>query len=139
MVNFQSSLAIIGGSSTRDLQSTPVPDLTLMTEAVSSPFTWLTEEYTGYSYTPKAAKYAACTPTNSCKFDFYAIDPATVTGGKGKACRFSMTVTITPIAVPTVSSSQLYLGYSAASPSASKAPLALLALLAVPALFLLAL
>lgn len=137
-VTFGGTLAITGGSNTGNLQSDPVPDLTLNTQPVTGAG-WLTTDYAGFTYTPKAAKYAACNPTNKCKFDFYAIDPATVTGSRGKACRFSITVTIDPIAVPTVSSSQLYADYSAASMSTAKAPLALLGLLAVPALFLLGL
>ena len=140
VVVFSTSLDIIGGSSTRDLQSTPVDDLTLQTETVSSDYSWLTEAYTGFTYTPKLDSYASCGTTGTnCTFAFYAIDPSTETATKAKACRFSMVVSINPITLPDITSSQLYADFSGASLSASKAPLALLALLAVPALFFLAL
>lgn len=139
IVNFAGGLTVTGGSNTQGLQSTPVVDLTLLTEANTSP-SWLTQKYDGFSYTPKLNSYASCgTTLTNCTFAFYAIDPDTVTGTKGKACRFSMVVSIDPLTMPNVTSSQLYADYSGASLSASKAPLALLALLAVPALFLLAL
>ena len=140
VLTFATTLAIIGGSNTRNLQSTAVPDLTLATQSVSSDYSWLTEDYTGFTYTPKAATYAACDPTDSCEFAFYAIDLSTSTASEAKACRFSMTFTITPIAVPTVNNAtQLYTDYAAASVSVSKATFGLLALLAVPAFFLLGL
>ena len=140
IVDFSSSLTIIGGSSTRNLQTTAVTDLTLLTETVSSSgFTWLTESYTGFSYTPKLDSYASCGTTGTnCTFAFYAIE-LPVTDSSGLACRFTMDVTIDPITLPTIVSSQLYADFSGASLSATKAPLALLSLLAVPALFFLAL
>ena len=140
-VNFAGGLTITGGSNNGGLQSTPVDDLTLLTEANTVP-SWLTENYEGFSYTPKLNSYASCGKTGTnCTFAFYAIDSGTVNakGTQGKACRFSMVVSIDPMTFPNISSSQLYADFSGASLSASKAPLALLALLAVPALFLLAL
>ncbi len=140
VVVFSTSLDIIGGSSTRGLQSTTVDDLTLQTESVSSDYSWLTEAYTGFTYTPKLDSYASCGTTGTnCTFAFYAIDASTETTTEAKACRFSMVVSIDPITLPNITSSQLYADFSGASLSASKAPLALLALLALPALFFLAL
>lgn len=137
---FSTSLDIIGGSSTRGLQTTTVDDLTLQTETVSSDYSWLTEAYTGFTYTPKLDSYASCGTTGTnCTFAFYAIDPTTETTTEAKACRFSMVVSIDPITLPNITSSQLYADFSGASLSASKAPLALLALLAAPALFFLVL
>nr|QOL01275.1 putative extracellular protein TR9_077 [Trebouxia lynnae] len=140
-VNFAGGLTIVGGSNTRSLQSAPVDDLTLLTEANTVP-SWLTEKYDGFSYTPKFSSYASCGKTKTnCSFAFYAIDPSTVNtkGTQGKACRFTMVVSIDPMSFPNITSNQLYADFSGASLSASKAPLALLALLAVPVLFLVAL
>ncbi|KAA6428896.1 MAG: hypothetical protein FRX49_01006 [Trebouxia sp. A1-2] len=139
-VVFSTSLDIIGGSSTRYVQSSTVEDLTIQTEAISSDYSWLTEAYTGFTYTPKLDSYASCGTTGTnCTFAFYAIDPSTETTTEAKACRFSMVVSINPITLPNITSSQLYADFSGAPFSASKAPLALLVLLAVPALFFLAL
>lgn len=142
-VSFGGSLIITGGSNTGGLQADPVTDLTLQTTPNSNP-SWLTAAYNGFSYTPKQATYNQCgtvsKPGSNCSFAFYAIDPATLNsaGTLGKACRFTMVVSIDPMVLPDIDSSQLFADYSGASLSVSKASLALLALLAVPAFFLLA-
>ena len=136
-----SGLAVFGGSSTQNVMASAVTDLTFTDpkDDVAVGSLSLTE-YGGFSYTPLAASYSACGTTGTnCTFSFFAIDLTTLSGSEAKACRFSMVVSIDPIALPTISSSQLYADYSGASMSAVKAPLALLALLAVPALFFLAL
>lgn len=143
VVSFGGGLTITGGSNTGGLQADPVTDLTLQTTSNSNP-SWLTAAYTGFSYTPKQATYNQCgtvsKPGSNCSFAFYAIDPATLNsaGTQGKACRFTMMVSVDPMLLPDIDSTQLYADYSGASLSTSKAPLALLALLAVPALFLVA-
>ena len=140
-VTFSGGLTITGGSNTQSLQSETVLDLSLLTEANTSP-SWLTQKYDGFTYTPKLPSYASCGKAQTnCTFAFYAIDPTTLNsaGTKGKACRFSMVVSINPLVLPDITSAQLYADFSSASLSASKAPLALLALLAVPAFLFLAL
>ena len=134
------SLIIIGGSNTAGLQEDPVTDLTLATTTPPSGSpSWVNVSYTGFSYTPKLAKYASCgTSQTTCTFAFYVIDASTLTGTKGKACRFNMNIEIDPMALPAITASQLY-NVNAAPMAAAKAPLALLALLAVPLLFVLAL
>ena len=132
---------ITGGSNTQGLQEDVVTDLTLLTTSNSNP-SWLTAAYKGFSYTPKSSNYDACgtstAPGGNCTFAFYAIDPDSLNaaGTTGKACRFSMVVSIDPMILPDIVSNQLYADFSGASLATSKAPLALLALLAVPALFL---
>ena len=134
------SLIIIGGSNTAGLQEDAVTDLTLATTSPPSGSpSWVNVTYTGFSYTPKLAKYGSCgTSETECTFAFYVIDASTISGSKGKACRFDMVVTIDPMTLPTINASQLY-NVNAAPMAAAKAPLALLALLAVPLLFVLAL
>lgn len=130
------SLIIIGGSNTRGLQQDPVTDLTLKTSSPpSTSLSWINQTYTGYTYTPKLSKYGACGSSQTeCTFNFYVIDASTLSGTKGKACRFSMVIDIDPMTLPAVEASQLY-NVNAAPMAATKAPLALLALLAVPLLF----
>ena len=143
VVDFSGGLLITGGSNTGGLQDDEVTDLTLQTTSNSNP-SWLTAAYDGFTYTPKASKYGACGtadgPGSKCSFAFYAIDPDNLNaaGTKGKACRFTMVVSIEPMILPGIDSSQLYADFSGASWSASRASLGLLALLALPALFLLA-
>lgn len=143
-MDFSGGLLITGGSNTGGLQADAVPDLTLLTTSNSNP-SWLTAAYKGFSYTPKASVYGACgtssAPGSNCTFAFYAIDPDTLNaaGTQGKACRFTMVVSIDALTLPAIDSSHLYADFSGASLSASMASCALLALLAVPALFLLAL
>ena len=135
-----SGLAVFGGSSTQNVMASAVTDLTFTASTDVTVGSLALTEYGGFSYTPLAASYSACGTTGTnCTFSFFAIDLTTLSGSEAKACRFSMVVSIDPIALPTISSSQLYADYSGASMSAVKAPLALLALLAVPALFFLAL
>ena len=141
VVSFGGGLLITGGSNTGGLQADPVTDLTLQTTSNSNP-SWLKAAYNGFSYTPKQATYNQCgtvsKPGSNCSFAFYAIDPDTLNsaGTLGKACRFTMVVSIDPMVLPEVDSTQLFADYSGAALSASKAPLAVLALLAIPALFL---
>ena len=143
-MDFSGGLLITGGSNTGGLQDDAVADLKLLTTSNSNP-SWLTAAYDGFSYTPKASKYDACGtskgPGSNCTFAFYAIDPDTLNaaGTKGSACRFTMVVSIDAITLPAIDSSHLYADFSGASLAASKASFALLALVAVPALFLLAL
>lgn len=133
------SLIIIGGSNTAKLQEEDVTDLTLQTTTPSTSLSWINQSYTGFSYTPKLAKYPACGSSGTqCTFAFYVVDAATLTGSKGKACRFSMEVVIDPMTLPAINASQLY-NVNAAPVAVAKAPLALLALLAVPMLLVLAL
>ena len=126
------------------LQQDAVTDLTLATTTPPSGSpSWVSASYTGFSYTPKLAAYASCgTSGTACTFAFYVIDAATLATKSGtttgKACRFNMIVNIDPMALPAINASQLY-NINAAPMAVSKAPLALLALLAVPLLFVLAL
>jgi hypothetical protein len=108
------SYDIIGGSPTMDLQSDPVPDLTKDTGSPPSGSPgFVNATINGFYYTPKMASYPQFgSPGNNGSFAFYVIDTSRsqFTGGKylAPACRFYMSVAITPMTLPSVSQDQLY-------------------------------